>query len=179
MAQPNQSNPPLSGQATVTDNGQGVVLYEAPETSSDGISFSGQGDVNLSGMTAAQLATLGLTAPQYVGPAIFQDRTSTAPIQLSGQGNVNITGSVYAASSAVTISGNGSLNLKGSPAKKSGAHLLVADLTVSGNGNVSVDTSDNNLELLQRLKGAGSLFALLQTDSPPLFSGSPHLLFPS
>ena len=52
------------------------------------------------GMTAAQLAALGLTSPQYVGLAIFQDRTSTAPILLSGQGDVNINGSIYAASAA-------------------------------------------------------------------------------
>src|SRR4029077_2272667 len=57
----------VSGQATVTDNGQGVLLYNAPAKSTDGISFTGQGDVNLTGLTAAQLAGLGLSAPQYAG----------------------------------------------------------------------------------------------------------------
>jgi phosphodiesterase/alkaline phosphatase D-like protein len=141
----------VSGQATVTDNGQGVLLYNAPTKNGDGFTFGGQGDVNLTGLSAAQLAGLGLTGPQYagyLGLAIFQDPNSTAALTLSGQGNVNIMGTVYAAGAAVNISGGGSLNLVGSAEKKFAAHLIVADLTVSGNGGVSVDTSNNNLELL-------------------------------
>jgi hypothetical protein len=141
----------VSGQATVNDNGQGVMLYNAPASSNDGISFSGQGAVNLSGMTAAQLAGLGLSAPQYAGYAglaIYQDRTSTAVLSLSGQGNVNITGTIYAASATVKVTGNGSLDLTGSAAKKLGSHLIASDLMVTGNGGVNVDASDNNLELL-------------------------------
>jgi phosphodiesterase/alkaline phosphatase D-like protein len=141
----------VSGQASVTDNGQGVLIYNAPGSTGAGITFSSKGDVNLSGMTAAQLAGLGLTGPQYAGYqglAIFQDRTSTAAITLSGQGNVNITGTLYAAAATITISGNGHLALAGSASKSFGSHLLAADLTVSGNGGVSVDTSNNNLELL-------------------------------
>jgi hypothetical protein len=45
-------------------------------------------------------------------------------------------------------SGSASLSLKGDATKKLGSHLLVADLSVSGNGVVSVDASNNNLELL-------------------------------
>jgi hypothetical protein len=141
----------VSGQATVTDNGLGVLLYNAPAKSSDGISFTGQGNVNLTGLSAAQLAGLGLTAPQYAGLqglAIFQDRHSTATLRLTGQGNVNITGSVYAAAATIAVTGNGSLNLKGSATEDLGSHLLAADLTVTGNGGVNVDTSDNNLQLL-------------------------------
>jgi hypothetical protein len=141
----------VSGQATVTDNGMGVLLYNAPAKSSDGINFTGQGDVSLTGLTAAQLAGLGLSAPQYAGLqglAIFQDRNSTATLSLSGQGNVNITGTIYAAAATIKVTGNGSLNLKGSALKNLGSHLIAADLTVTGNGGVNLDASDNNLQLL-------------------------------
>jgi phosphodiesterase/alkaline phosphatase D-like protein len=141
----------VSGQATVTDNGQGVLIYNAPARRDDGINLSGQAAVSLTGLSAAQLAGLGLTGPQYAGYqglAIFQDRSSGAAWNLGGQSSLSVTGTVYAAGATVQISGGGSLSLVGNAAKKFGAHLLIADLTVSGNGSVSVDTSDNNLELL-------------------------------
>ena len=141
----------VSDQATVTDNGQGVLLYNAPASSSDGIAISGQGSVSLTGLSAAQLAGLGLSGPQYaglVGLALFQDRASTAALTLSGQGSLNITGTVYAAGAAVQVSGGGTLSLAGSLANQFGARLIVADLAVSGNGDVSVDASNNHLQLL-------------------------------
>jgi phosphodiesterase/alkaline phosphatase D-like protein len=138
----------VSGQAGVTDNGQGVMIYNAPVLPTDVINFGTKGSVNLSGMNAAQLATLGLNDPQYVGLAIFQNSTSAAPILLSGSGDVNITGTIYAASAAVQVSGQGSLHLGGSATNNFGSHLIVADLIVTGTGGVSVDTSDNNLKLL-------------------------------
>jgi phosphodiesterase/alkaline phosphatase D-like protein len=136
----------VSGQATVSDLGQGVLLYNAPTTSSDGITLDGQSSVNLSGLSAAQVSSLGLAAG-YKGLAIFQDRSSTAPLTLSGHASLSVIGSVYAASATVTLSG-GDLSLSGSSAEQFGAHLIAADLAVSGNGSVSVDASDNNLQLL-------------------------------
>jgi phosphodiesterase/alkaline phosphatase D-like protein len=141
----------VSGHATVTDDGQGVLLYNAPARSSDGISIGGQARVSLSGLSAAQLASLGLTGPQdagYQGLAIFQDRSATAALSLGGQASLSITGTVYAASATVQVTGGSSLSLMGDATRKFAAHLLVADLTVSGKGGVSVDASNNNLELL-------------------------------
>jgi hypothetical protein len=140
----------VSGQASITDNGLGVMLYNAPVKSSDAITFAGQGDVNLTGLSAAQLAAMGLAAPQYrglVGLAIFQDRTSTATLRLTGQGNVNITGSIYLTAATITVSGQGSLNLKGSPARNLGSRLIAAELAVTGDGGVNVDARNNNLQL--------------------------------
>jgi hypothetical protein len=140
----------VSGQATVTDGGQGVLIYNAPGNKNDGITINGQASVSLSGLTAAQLASLGLTGPQYagyVGLAIFQDRSSSAALTVSGQGSLTVTGTVYAAGATVQVTG-GTLSLVGSATKKFAAHLLVADLTVGGNGSVSVDASNNNLQLL-------------------------------
>jgi hypothetical protein len=55
---------------------------------------------------------------------------------------------VYAADGKAKVSGNGSLDLMGDATRGFASQLIVADLTVSVNGSVSVDTSDNNLELL-------------------------------
>jgi hypothetical protein len=141
----------VSGQATLTDNGAGVLIYNAPANSGDVVAFTGQGDVHLTGLTATQLAGLGLSAPQYAGlqgMVIFQDRTSSAPLSVTGQGNVYITGTVYAADATVRVTGNGSLNLQGSSSKSLGSHLIADDLMVTGNGGVNVDASNNNLELI-------------------------------
>jgi hypothetical protein len=121
----------VSGQATVT--GTDVMLYNAPAKTSDTISFTGQGNINLT----------GLAGGIYQGIAIFQDRTTTAAINLTGQGNLNITGSIYAAGATVNVTGNGSLNMSGDSQKRIADHLIVADLDVTGNGGVSVDVTNN------------------------------------
>jgi hypothetical protein len=132
----------VSGQATVTDNGQGVLLYNAPANSSDGITISGQATVSLTGLSAAQLTDLSL--PQgYQGLAIFQAANATAAISLSGQSSVNITGTVYAAGAKVSVTGGSHLSLVGDAAKRLRAQLIVSDLTVSGVGSVSVDAGTN------------------------------------
>jgi phosphodiesterase/alkaline phosphatase D-like protein len=137
----------VSGKATVTDNGQGVLLYDAPSSNSEGFTFGGQASVNLSGLSADQVTSLGLSAG-YLGVAIYQEPSSNAALSLGGQANVSVTGTVYAAGGPVTISGGSSLNLVGNADKKFGSHLIVADLSVSDNGAVNVDASNNNLEVL-------------------------------
>jgi phosphodiesterase/alkaline phosphatase D-like protein len=137
----------VSGHATLTDDGQGVMIYNAAAGGGDSISVGGQADVSLSGLTASQLAALGLTDARYVGLAIFQAPTATAALSVSGNGALNVTGTVYAADAAVSVTGNGALSLKGDATKKFGSHLLVADLLASGNGSVAVDASNNNLQL--------------------------------
>jgi hypothetical protein len=140
----------VSDQATVTDNGQGVMLYKAADRNLDGFWIRGQAKVSLTGLTAAELTALGLTGPQYagyLGLAIFQDRNSTAAFKVTGQGgSLTITGTVYAAAASVLVGDSGSINLAGDATKQFGSHLLVADLTVRGHGSVSVDTSENYLE---------------------------------
>jgi phosphodiesterase/alkaline phosphatase D-like protein len=135
----------VSGQATVTDEGQGVLIYAAPGKGDHGFSFGTRGDVSLTGLSAAQLASFGLESPAYGGLALVQDWESTAPFRVSGAGSVQITGTVYAPAAPVQVPGSGSLTLRGDAAKKFGSQLVVADLTVGGNGSVSVDASENNL----------------------------------
>jgi hypothetical protein len=93
-----------------------------------------------------QVADLGLTGNGYLGLAVYEERRSTAEVGVGNQGNLNIVGTVYAAGAPFLVAGRGSLNLMGDAAKDFGAHLLAADLTVSDNGSVSIDTSDNHLE---------------------------------
>jgi hypothetical protein len=119
----------VSGQAAVT--GSDVMLYNAPAKWSDSISFTGQGSVNLT----------GLSGSIYQGIAIFQDRTSTTALNLTGQGNLNIVGSIYAAAATMDVTGNGNLNMTGNSQKRLADHLILADLDVTGNGGVFVDTT--------------------------------------
>jgi hypothetical protein len=126
----------VSGHATVT--GQQVMLFNLPAKQSDGIQVTGQ-------------ALMTVTAPisgTYKGIAIFQNQAASAPtMQFSGQANVQITGTVYASGALVQVSGGAVVSLQGNGPNQIGAHLIVSDLQVSGNGVVTVDASFNNLAL--------------------------------
>jgi hypothetical protein len=110
--------------------GQQVVLFDAPTGPDDAMQLTGQ-------------ATLSLSAPTsgaYKGVAIFEDRVANAPaLQFSGQAQVQITGTIYAPSALTKVAGGAVLLLQGDAASQMGAHLIVADLQVSGNGVVNVD----------------------------------------
>jgi phosphodiesterase/alkaline phosphatase D-like protein len=139
----------VSGHATVTDNGQGVLIYNANgNKNAAGINFDTTGDVSLTGLSAAQIAGLGLTGPQFtglLGLAIFQNRRSNGALIVSGSGNVDITGSIYEAGATVKVLGGAHLNMMGNVTGMFGAHLIAGDLEVSGNGLVTVDATDNYL----------------------------------
>jgi hypothetical protein len=107
----------ISGQANLF--GTGVLIYNAPQSTSDKIDISGQGSIVLSPM---------LTGP-YQGILLFQDRTSTAPVNISGSSGVvmNITGTFYAASATLNVTGNGAQQTIGS-------QYISYDLVLGGNG---------------------------------------------
>jgi hypothetical protein len=121
----------VSGNASVTDLGQGVLLYNAPASSGDTISISGKGSVSLSAITSGP----------YQGLTIFQDRNSTTAISITGNGSTVISGTIYAAKATLSITGNGGLDSKGNPLDQIGSLLLVADLSISGNGSFRVDAT--------------------------------------
>jgi hypothetical protein len=119
----------VSGNATLTDLGKGVLIYkDATGCDNDGISFSGNGRVQLS----------ALSSGIYQGLTIFQSRSSTADVSVTGNGNLTITGAIYAVSASVQIAGNGGTDVKGTPLDTFGSLLIAADLTLSGNGSISV-----------------------------------------
>jgi hypothetical protein len=97
----------------------GVLIFTAPQSTSDKIDISGQGSIILSPM---------LTGP-YQGILLFQDRTSTAPVNISGSSGVtmNITGTFYAASATLNVTGNGAQQTIGS-------QYISYDLVLGGNG---------------------------------------------
>ena len=109
-----------SGQGNLTATG--VMIYNAPTSTSDKIDLSGQGSATISPPT---------TGP-YQGFALFQDRNSTTEMQVTGQGAMSLTGTLYAAGATLKVTGNGTTNLIG-------AQFISYDLVTGGNGNFSVN----------------------------------------
>jgi hypothetical protein len=110
----------LSTIGNVTLTGSGVMIYNAPTTSSNTINLSGNTVVNLSPMTS------GI----YAGITIFQARASTALVSIVGNAGANITGTIYAASAAVDITGNTNTEI--------GSQYIAASLNITGNSSFSV-----------------------------------------
>ncbi len=118
----------VSGSGSVTDLGKGVLLYNAPTSSADTISLTGNGKVTLSPMASGP----------YQGITLFQDRSSTAPITITGNGNLDITGAIYAAHALLNVTANANVDAQGNPLDSVGLALIVYDLKISGNGDFSV-----------------------------------------
>jgi hypothetical protein len=100
--------------------GNGVMIYNAPQSNSDTISISGSnGYVTLSPM---------MDGP-YQGLLFYQDRTSTAPVSVSGSAGctMTITGTFYAASANLNVTGNGDQQTIGS-------QYISYRLNLQGNG---------------------------------------------
>jgi hypothetical protein len=109
----------ITGQGALSGNG--VLIYNAPATSSDAINLAGQGRLSLTPMSTGA----------YQGISLFQDRTSSATISIKGNGSVNIIGTVYAASSTLDVTGNGSGDVIGS-------QFIGYDMSLKGNGDVTI-----------------------------------------
>jgi len=110
--------------------GSGVMLYNAPNSSSDTISFSDSGTVTLSPPTSGA----------YQGITIFQDRTSTAPITIDSTGSIDIQGTLYAAKANLSITGKGGGDDEGS-GNTVGSQDILDSLTVSKHGSMQVGSS--------------------------------------
>ncbi|MCI0642894.1 MAG: pilus assembly protein TadG-related protein [Gemmataceae bacterium] len=111
----------FSGQGSLV--GHGVMIYNAPGNgNSDGISVTGQGVVQLSGMTD------GI----YKGITFFQDRNSSVTGNIAGNsGLTEITGTFYFAGALLNITGNGGVvNL--------GSQYISWQLNLGGNGGIHI-----------------------------------------
>jgi hypothetical protein len=118
-----------TGQGNLT--GSGVMIYNAPTQTSEGISITGQGSVTISPPTS------GI----YKGITLYQDHSmanpaATAPVQITGQGNMNMTGTFYTARAPLWITGQGSNNVIGS-------QYISATLTTTGQGAFNVNWNAN------------------------------------
>jgi hypothetical protein len=131
--------------------GAGVTLYFTcgsaadptacqPGQASGGLAFTGNGLLDLSPPTAATCEAIPDTCP-YVGLTVFMDRNDPSGITLTGNG-LGVSGTLYAASGSLVLSGNG---------ESLGSMIDVADLTVSGNGSVTVDYNASDNVALPRL----------------------------
>jgi len=131
--------------------GAGVTLYFTcgsahdptpcqPGQASGGLVFTGNGIYDLSPPTATTCAAIPDTCP-YVGLTVFMDRNDPSGITLTGNG-IGVSGTLYAASGSLTLTGNG---------ETIGSMIDVADLVVSGNGEVNVDYNVADNVALPRL----------------------------
>ena len=139
----------VSGQGVVS--GDGVTIYNAPASKSDGFSFTGQAIVILSGPTGGNLESL----------LFFQARASADAFQVSGNAVLDLSGIVYASGAQVAVSGQGEILDSGNAARTVSAEIDSLDLSVTGQGVVDVDVSNNSPEGLHF--GA--------TDTPPPAAG--------
>ena len=103
--------------------GSGVMIYNAPQSTSDKINISG-GSVNLTAPT---------TGP-YQGILFWEDRNSTVEMDVSGNGSSSMIGLFYAASANLKVTGNGGQDVLGS-------QYISYDLTIQGNGGFGVNWS--------------------------------------
>lgn len=85
----------VNGQEPVTGNN--VLIVNAPVSSGDAISISGQAHVTLT----------GLTSGPDMGVVMLQNPASSVPVSFSGQSaTITLTGVVYVPNALVSISGN-------------------------------------------------------------------------
>ena len=107
----------FGGQGSLTATG--VMIYNAPCSSSDVINISGQGNVTMSPPTSGP----------YQGVSLFQERSSTNTVSVQGSATAsfNITGTFYVAGGLLSVSGNGVQQTIGS-------QYISYDLNLSGNG---------------------------------------------
>ena len=116
----------VSGHISVTGNG--VLIVNAPNTSSDVISITTQGSVNLTAPTT-------LTGPyaQYNGIQILQ--TSSNPITFASHGATTMTGVMYDPNAPVGINGSATVTISG--------ELIAYDLQVAGSGGSLIINPDS------------------------------------
>ena len=113
--------------------GTGVLIYNAPQSSSDRIEITGNGSTTLPAPTTGT----------YQGISIFQARTSNTPINITGNGNMQIGGTFYAAGAQLNITGNGFPLIDG-VLDSIGAQYISKDLVVVGNGSFNINYSGGN-----------------------------------
>jgi hypothetical protein len=111
----------FGGLGSLTANG--VMIYNAPKSSSDNISLSGSGG----GSVTMTPPTTGL----YKGLTLFQQRTATNVMNISGNGGFYVTGTFYTAGSLMNVTGNGAAQI--------GSQYISLLLDINGAGGMAID----------------------------------------
>jgi Flp pilus assembly protein TadG len=116
----------VTGAASVTGNG--VLIYNAPQSSGDIVNIFTLGAVNLSGPTTGT----------YRGITLFQDRNSNNAVGIWGFPNTDITGTLYVAGGPLAIVNTGSGAVVGS-------QYICGTLSINGTGSFSVTWNANQV----------------------------------
>src|SRR5262249_9563888 len=104
----------------------GVMIYNAPQSSSDRISINGSGAITLSPPTSER----------YTGISLFQDRTSPNTVYVAGNGSSSFSGTFYVAGGTLNVTGNGTGNVMGS-------QYISYDLVTGGTGSFNINWDEN------------------------------------
>jgi hypothetical protein len=123
----------VSGHGSVTDNGAGVLLVNAPAGPNDVISITGQGSVSL---TASSSLTGGLAPYNHI--VIFQDPASTNPVTVTGQANLAASGTLYAPAALLKINGNATAVVS-TDTNSTGGQVIVFDAMIAVNGALTIN----------------------------------------
>jgi hypothetical protein len=123
----------VSGQGSVTDNGSGVLIVNAPTGPSDRIQFDGQASVSL----AAISGLTGALAP-YNHMTILQDPASDNTVMITGQASLTMTGVLYAPAALLKIDGDGSAVVS-TDTNPTGGIVVAFDAMVTGNGALTIN----------------------------------------
>jgi hypothetical protein len=115
----------------------GIMIYNAGTGSNDSINITGNaaGTVNLS----------PLTSGPYQGMTFFQNRAATESLNIAGNGSFTIQGTIYAANALVQVTGNGAV-------ANIGSQYVSQDLTIGGNGNVTISWAGNQVARTRIIK---------------------------
>jgi hypothetical protein len=125
----------------------GVMLYNQPS----GAQVSQK--IQITGNSAGQVLLSPLTDGPYQGMVLWQDRTSTVPVLAEGNGNFNVLGTFYAAGATLNINGNATggtgyfiddAGNKVLNTSRIGSQYISQDLSLGGNGNVSIKYTGPN-----------------------------------
>jgi hypothetical protein len=85
-------------------NASGVLIYSAPKSSDDTIAINGLGQLNFTPQTSGP----------YQGISLWQDRASTNTVSLTGNGTSQLYGTIYAQQGTLNVSGGGTQDVLGS-----------------------------------------------------------------
>jgi Flp pilus assembly protein TadG len=109
------------GQGNLVANG--VMIYNAPKSSSD--------NINLSGSNNGSVTMTPPTSGLYKGLTLFQERTATNSMGISGNGGFYVTGTFYTAGSLMNVTGNGAAQI--------GSQYISRLLDINGAGALGID----------------------------------------
>ncbi len=109
------------GQGNLVANG--VMIYNAPNSPSDGI--------NLSGANGGSVSITPPTSGVYKGMTLFQNRSADHTMSISGNANFSVKGTFYTA--------NGHMNVTGNGAAQIGSQYVSRTLDINGGGGMLID----------------------------------------